>query len=150
MPPLLYSSPYYFSTRTLSPLTLQKTWPDTPSRPVQTSNLLSLNTFTLVLEGCDKPFSIDDSLKTTTESYIINEYPTCSDGCIPTFYTHQDVLYYTGAVGRSGVGSKIDISCANYVQSVALAYICNGLGNVHKNMWGATDGDLRNDTGKEE
>ena len=48
--------------------------------------------FALVLDGCDNPFSIDDSLKTTIESYIINEHPTCPDGCIPTFYTHQDVL----------------------------------------------------------
>lgn len=38
------------------------------------------------------------------------------------------------------MGLKIDTSSLKYVQSVALPYICNGLGNLHENKWGTTDG----------
>ena len=35
------------------------------------------------------------------------------------------------------MGLKIDTSS---LPSVALPYICNGLGNLHENQWGTTDG----------
>ena len=101
---------------------------------------LFINNFTLGPDVCGNPFTIDDPVNTTIESYIINERPTCSDGHIPTFYTYQDAACYQGEAERPEIGLEIDTSCVNSSPVIAAAFICYGLGNLDGNEWENTGG----------
>lgn len=42
---------------------------------------------------------------------------------------------------RPEIGSESDESCVNSVQFVAMAFICNGFGNLNGNEWDITGAD---------
>lgn len=94
-----------------------------------------MNKFTLVSDVCGTPVPAHDPLNTTIESYIIDKRPTCSDGHIPTFYTYEDAARYQGEVKRPQIGFESDTSCVKSAQSLAVAFICNGLRNADGNEW---------------
>ena len=92
--------------------------------------------FTLVPDRCENPSTSDEPMNNTMRSYVTNDHPTCSDGCIPTFCKQGCIgLQKCGGKARDGV----DTSRAEYAHFVALPIICNGLSNFFGNQQDTTD-----------